>query len=154
VNRSLALRPDDRIGLWYNVTSLVALGRHADAIEFLRPLPGNDSMVATCRLFVLARAGAKAEAEALLTRPSRSRPWARQWAGGLIALGRTDEAMALLTAQWFNPYFSTEYLFDPIFDPVRNDPRWVKLMADAGLTEAHARAQAWRKAHPPEKPAR
>jgi hypothetical protein len=34
-----------------------------------------------------------------------------------------------------------------------NDPRWVKLMADTGLTEAHARAQAWRKAHPPEKPA-
>ena len=45
------------------------------------------------------------------------------------------------------------YLWDPIYDPVRNDPRWVKLIADAGLTAAHARAQAWRKAHPPEKAA-
>lgn len=31
---------------------------------------------------------------------------------------------------------------------------WRTILADAGLTEAYARAQAWRKAHPPEKPAR
>ena len=37
-------------------------------------------------------------------------------------------------------------------DPVRHDPRFTKLIATLGLTEAHARAQAWRKAHPPEKP--
>jgi hypothetical protein len=71
----------------------------------------------------------------------------------LFALGRTEEALALMTSTAKLSNVS-EYFWDPIFDPVRNDPRWVKLMADAGLTEAHARAQAWRKAHPPEKPAK
>ena len=33
-------------------------------------------------------------------------------------------------------------------------PHPIPTMAEAGLTEAHARAQAWRAAHPPEKAAR
>src|SRR6185369_715863 len=43
-------------------------------------------------------------------------------------------------------------LYYPQFDPVRNDPRFVKLLETVGLTEAHARAQAWRAAHSQEKP--
>ncbi len=114
----------------------------------------------------------------------------------MLVLGRTEEAMALITPKWVSLRIASDDInrpkesdFDlpgsrerqrvvirslagargyrkvqrskdvgitsgnPIFDPVRNDPRWVKLMADAGLAEAHARAQAWRKAHPPEKAA-
>jgi hypothetical protein len=44
------------------------------------------------------------------------------------------------------------FLFEPFYDPVRNDPRWLKMMGDVGLTQAHGRAQAWRATHPPEKP--
>ena len=61
--------------------------------------------------------------------------------------------MTLMTPKWINLDYPEYYFWSRDFDPVRNDPRWVKLMAEAGLTEAHARAQAWRQAHPPEKPA-
>ena len=78
--------------------------------------------------------------------------------GNLVVLGRTEDAMALMTSRGMirglTAAYATDYLWDPIYDPVRNDPRWVKFMAEAGLTEAHARAQAWRKAHPAEKPAK
>ena len=56
----------------------------------------------------------------------------------------------LVTPRWINLAGADDYIWHPIYDPVRNDPRWVKLMAEVGLTIAHARAQAWRKAHPPE----
>jgi hypothetical protein len=103
-------------------------------------------------MVVFARAGLKAEAEALLAevRPAESR---RLLTGALLALGRTEEAMALITTKKIGSGRAADYLWDPIYDPVRHDPRWAKIMADVGLTEAHARAQAWRKAHPPEKPA-
>jgi hypothetical protein len=39
-------------------------------------------------------------------------------------------------------------LFDPIYDRVRADPRFTQALAAIGLTEAHARAQAWRAQHP------
>ena len=42
---------------------------------------------------------------------------------------------------------------DPNYDPIRDDRRFGKAFATLGFTEAHARAQAWRAAHPPEKPA-
>ena len=73
--------------------------------------------------------------------------------GSLVALGRTEEALALMTPKSVIPMHA-DCLWDPIFDPVRDDPRWVKLMAAAGLTEARARAQVWRAAHPPEKAAK
>ena len=41
---------------------------------------------------------------------------------------------------------ANELLFADVYDPIRADPRFVKLLATLGLTEAHARAQAWRAA--------
>ncbi len=38
-------------------------------------------------------------------------------------------------------------LFNPRSDPIRDDPRFLRLLENVGLTEAHARAQAWRAAH-------
>jgi hypothetical protein len=34
---------------------------------------------------------------------------------------------------------------------VRADPRFVRYLSVLGVTEAHARAQSWRAAHPPDK---
>jgi len=42
-------------------------------------------------------------------------------------------------------------LFQPVFDPLRSDPRFREVLKTVGLAEANDRAQAWRAAHPPEK---
>lgn len=41
-------------------------------------------------------------------------------------------------------------LFDPGFDHLRGQPSWTEFILRLGLTEAHARAQSWRAAHPTE----
>ena len=45
-----------------------------------------------------------------------------------------------------------DLLWGSSFDPIRHDPGYEAYLARTGLTEANARAQAWRAAHPPEKP--
>jgi tetratricopeptide (TPR) repeat protein len=75
------------------------------------------------------------------------------YCGRLVEAGRETEAIAALDApeQYVN---SLGYvLYDRRCDPIRSDPRFTEYLAELGLTEAHARAQAWRAAHPPEKPA-
>ncbi len=150
-DRALTLQPDSSSVLRTKSFALVELGRFTEAVALVRRLPSGEVRTAHSQLVVFARAGLRAEAEALLAAPrshansSFSRPLC------LLALGRTEEAMTLMTPKWINLDYPDYYLWSRDFDPVRNDPRWVKLMADVGLTEAHARAQAWRKAHPPEK---
>ncbi len=148
LDRSLGLRPDFSYTVACKSFALLELARVTEAVALVRGISGGPWTTEGARLRVFARAGLKAEAEALL---AASRPpgyTSFRWeAGSLVALGRIEEAMALLTSQWS----SSGDLWDSIYDPVRNDPRWVKFLADAGLTEAHARAQAWRKAHPAEK---
>jgi len=43
-------------------------------------------------------------------------------------------------------------LYSTTFDPVHREPKFTALLATLKLSEAHARAQAWRAAHPAEKP--
>ncbi len=151
-DRALTLRSNDTPTLSLKTSALVELGRFTEAVALARSLPRNSARITSHQMFVFARAGLKAEAEALLAEvPPADSP--RLMTGALLALGRTEEAMALITTQKISGSRAADYFWDPIYDPVRSDPRWVKSIADAGLTEAHARAQAWRKAHPPEKPA-
>jgi hypothetical protein len=65
-------------------------------------------------------------------------------------LGQVDEALSLENAGQLAE--SAELLFNPFYDRFRGDPRFQKLIASLGFSEAHARAQAWRAAHPVEKP--
>jgi len=41
--------------------------------------------------------------------------------------------------------------FSPLLDPIRHDPRFQAKLQTTGFVEFHARAQAWRAAHPPDK---
>ncbi len=149
---TLTFRSNDTFVLSLKIHAFVELGRFTEAVALARSLPGDYTRITSNQMFVFARAGLKAEAEALLAgvRPADG---SRLTTGALLALGRTEEAMALMTTTKSGGNRRADYLWDPIYDPVRNDPRWVKFMAENGLTEAHARAQAWRKAHPAEKPA-
>ena len=66
----------------------------------------------------------------------------------LAAIGRPADVLAVMDpANIGIANFSLTFL-DPAFDPIRQDPRYVAFIAELGMTEAHARAQAWRAAHP------
>jgi Flp pilus assembly protein TadD len=147
-DRALFLRPNDTLVLWNKVTSLVALGRYDDAVELVRPLRNDGNAIVASKLLAYARAGLRSEAEELLAQPRME----SRLVVGLLALGQKEKAIAMVTGQELNRYFAADYLWDPGYDPLRNDPRWLKRMKDGGLLEAHGRAQAWRAANPPEKP--
>ena len=102
------------------------------------------------RSLIFASTGRKVQAEAELARLEAGDP---SWFFTLVALGRTDEALALLQSDGVPILLMSVFFYAPEYDAVRGDPRVVGYLAKTGLTEAHARAQAWRKAHPPEKPA-
>ena len=94
-------------------------------------------------LLVLGRAGLTAEVETK-----------RNGSGGLanlvllqgaVAMGRWEEFFSswgpnMLTVD--DPWF----LYFPELDAVRGDARFLAVLKEAGLDEAHARAQAWRAA--------
>lgn len=65
---------------------------------------------------------------------------------GLAALGRPREALDTLNPATLGMSDIGDFLVSPDFDAVRQDPKFAQLLATLGLTEAHARAQAWRAA--------
>jgi hypothetical protein len=93
---------------------------------------------------VLANGGARAEAEARLKAIPADQQ--AQIFHGLAALGRPQEALDRLDPASFAVQVVGDLFVSSALDPVRHDPRFVKLIATLGLTEAHARAQAWRAA--------
>jgi TolB-like protein/Tfp pilus assembly protein PilF len=138
-DRALALA-DSVVVREHKAYALAQLGRTEDAIALARGLPKDAWRVRT-----FAAAGLRAEAQALW-RKSPDRP-----AYYLLLFGRTEEALTALDVPAMRSPDLHDWLFEPWFDPIRNDPRFTKFIATLGLTEAHARAQAWRAAHPPEK---
>jgi Tfp pilus assembly protein PilF len=148
LDRALALNPGFDQTIRIKASVLAALGRASEATALARQIRSLDREM---DVYLLAMVGLKAEAGTL-------------WAGldprtitnrfrSLLAVGRREEALAALDDPSGVGYGDCiELSFQPFFDQVRDDPRFVKYLATLGLTEAHARAQAWRAAHPPEKP--
>ena len=128
--------------------ALSRLGRTAEAMAMIN-LPGerwnNRDM---WKAEVLRRAGRESEAGRLV---AEARPEQKFW--GLLALGRQKEALEVVSLANFdlNSLVLYHALYDEMLDPIRSDARFLNILATLGLTEAHARAQAWRKANPPEK---
>ena len=153
-DRSLALQPTNKMTLTDKATALARLGRIDEAVTLVpgaqdrtdSPQDISDSLVAA-QVMILRLAGRLSEAEALRPRLSSLDPTTS------LALGRTEEALATLEPNAVTAMNAHFWVWDPLVDPIRNDPRFAKFLATLGLTEAHARAQAWRAAHPPEKPA-
>ena len=122
-------------------------GCHDEAVELMRrtPWPGSIYELYAVRVFV--RAGFKAEAEQAYGRLAGGANSAAKYFG-LAILGRAEEALAAMDPALMHTQPWSDVLFDSAFDPIRADPRFVKLLATLGMNEAHARAQAWRAAHP------
>jgi hypothetical protein len=127
---------------------LVALGHFHEASAMARQLP---TILTDCKILVLGQAGFRAEAEALLPGMDSKIYWPKSLV--LLAVGHRQEALYalddpyLIRAEHCLPIFC-----DSLYDEIRGDPRFGRFLETLGLTEANARAQAWRKAHPREAP--
>ncbi len=151
--RGLALHRSSRPLLAHKGQALLGLGRREEAIAVARQLIANDPADPNNVFpgaFILAIAGATEEASSLLsTLPPRGR---LPRSALLLAFGKRAEAIGALNAPELNVNYLGLVLYDPRFDAIRREPPFVQFIADLGLTDAHARAQAWRAANPPEKP--
>ena len=144
--RALALQPDAMQAAVWKTLDLSGLGRHDEAVALLRRLPVDDTPYAAYAMEVFISAGLKGEAEQHLARVPSAFSYI-----ALAKLGRPEAALAAVDPATLSIQSFHDLFLNPAFDPIRHDPRFVKLLATLGMTEAHARAQAWRSAHPLQK---
>ena len=150
--RALVLQPGSEQARIWKFEALLALGRGEDVAAAVRA----ERATATpswSRVLVsyLALAGCGEEAKREYQPLDKTASFYAAVREHLI-FGRTKEAVALLEADGAN-YAACEWMsYLALFDPIRSEPRFIAMLTQLGLDEAHARAQAWRAANPPEKP--
>jgi TolB-like protein/tetratricopeptide (TPR) repeat protein len=144
--RALAMQPDSAQALTAKGTALLALRRMDEAVAIARRMKSNDTSNVDGGVMILAGAGLKAEAEAVL--PLVTDEGWKFFA--FAALGRREESAAAFDAQRLSVITLGFFLFEPVCDSMRGDPRVAQALATVGAAEAHARAQAWRATHPPQ----
>jgi tetratricopeptide (TPR) repeat protein len=145
-DRSLSLLPGETQAQTWKTEALLMLGREAEALKIVREALAIDPQRRDFT-YVLARAGTPEERAAAVAAPD---PRFANRTRSLLAVGRVDEALAGLEADARDSVFSFQFvLFHPAFDGVRKDPRFVKMLENLRMTQAHERAQAWRAANPP-----
>ncbi len=147
-DRALALQSTATQAAALKAVALAEMGRLSEAAELARALSESDTRYSMFRVIVLGRAGKRAEVESSLRIFAQGSIISK--VAGLAALNRYDDALAAFDPAWIVSSRADYLLFHPVFDPMRGDPHFQKNLATLGLTEAHDRAQAWRKAHPPE----
>ncbi|MBL9203042.1 MAG: hypothetical protein JNL39_21215, partial [Opitutaceae bacterium] len=145
-DRALVLQPQNWQAMGHRMVALARLGRTAEAIAEAKD--GRGLFVGDVA-YVQMLGGERAAAEQQLA----GRPHTFREARALAALGRFDDCITAIQSGAMVAHGVEFLLFDRVFDPIREDPRFRKILDECGVTEAHARAQAWRKAHPPEKQA-
>jgi TolB-like protein/Tfp pilus assembly protein PilF len=152
IERANALQPDSSQIQCYRVRLLADMGRRDDALALARRMVENATpeerefrLLEAARVHVMF--GMKAAADAVAAQIPANVP---EHVIALAYLGTPERAVPLLDQLIFG--WIEDLLWGPSFDPIRHDPGYVAYLARTGLTEANARAQAWRAAHPPQKP--
>jgi len=146
LDRALALQPDSLQARVFKALCLSHLGRHDEAVALLRKISRADSSYQHFFITVLVRAGLTDEAEAALALIPREDSSGNR-VSALARMGRPQDALAAMDPATTNISAASELLFSEDYDPIRTDPHFEKILATLGLTEAHARAQAWRAEH-------
>ncbi len=148
LDRAAALNPGFDQTLRAKATALAALGHTAEAHAIARQLK---NLQRELDVWSLGLVGLRDEANTLLQRMGPGDVTRRYQA--LLAAGQREAGLdAMADLSGVTKGGVVDLLYQPIYDPVRTDPRFVAFLAKLGVTETHARAQAWRAAHPPDKP--
>jgi TolB-like protein/Tfp pilus assembly protein PilF len=148
-DRALAVRPDELQATWGKAMALVCLGRRDEAVALFHGRSPDNPIGREFQVMVLAKAGMTREAEALMPSLEPNTPLVMKMACEL-ALGRRAEAIAMLDPGPLTTNLMDALLFDSLFDPLRGEPKFAQVLGEVGLTEANARAQAWRAHQEPE----
>jgi len=151
-DRALAANPASVQAFAWKLEALLALGRRAETLGIIHRRMEQDGGESGILMTLLAPAGERERTERWLAeQPPDSNAYLLVW--GNLEVGRTAEALSALQADRLIPGNLENMIFLPVFDQIRDRPEFTRVLEEAGLVAAHARAQVWRQAHPPEKPA-
>ncbi len=152
--RALSLQPGAVQAVLQQARALALLRRPQEAIHLIEGLQAKKLSFrhGAEALAILAITG-QAEAIRRFTEDSGAGSASMLKYFSLAAMGRTDEALANYSSRVVgNGFGLIEAAYGELFRPLRNDPRFQKLIEASGRAEYFRRAQAWRAAHPPDKP--
>jgi serine/threonine-protein kinase len=143
-DQALALDPRFLVALDYRARSLARLGRADEAVSTARRLASIAPALGwphASLAEVLAITGHSADARALLDSLERADPaggtYPGHFARAFSALGDRDRAFAWLDRAFRDRASPIAYLLvEPAFDVLRGDPRYRRLLQDAGLPQA------------------
>lgn len=140
---ALALQPNNWQAQGQKAAILARLGRGPEAVSAVDLLPADVPYAVSFQIWVLCMVGRVAEGAALLARqkPDSFRSMV------LMALGQPDEAIAQFDQ---NSLVVVANIVAPDFDPIREDPRFLKKLAAVNMTAINDRIKDWRATHPPE----
>ena len=116
--------------------ALLEEGRYAEALKIVAEYPtaADDSWLNALRAYVNGKAGNRKASEEALRRLRRTQgATAYQLAAAEMGPGNNEQAIALLERAYAERSISIDVHVDPMFDPLREDPRFKKMMAGMGL---------------------
>lgn len=134
--QTLALDPENLWAHGEKVRSLLALGRHEEALALARARNLHTTLV---------RYGTPEDQAAMRQRKDLG---AHAVAWQQFAAGQPDAVVEHLGVEHSLIQERGRVLFDPEYDPVRELPSFKAWLNKHKLTDAHERAQAWRMANP------
>jgi TolB-like protein/Flp pilus assembly protein TadD len=144
--RAAALQPDNIQALARQATALADLGRNDEAVAVARRLLAAVPMRVVEAGYALAKCGLTAEAEQAYARLLEINARGIVKAYVLAALGRWDDCLQALEPDALQASIVDYLYYWPVFDPIRADPRFLRVIAAVGADTAYARAQAERAA--------